>query len=44
MGVVCRQLATYLYEPPQQEVKVRDNLPELVSSEDVVDDLHLLCV
>ena len=34
----------YLNESPQQKVKVRDNLPELVSSKDMVDDLHLLCV
>lgn len=35
---------TDLDEPPQQEVKVCDNLPELVSAEDVIDDLHLLGV
>ena len=43
-GVVWRWPTTDLDEPPQQEVKVCDDLPELVSAEDVVDDLHLLGV
>ena len=40
----CDYHVTHLYKPAEHQVKVCDYLPKLVSTEDEVDELHLLCV